>query len=203
MTNFRTDDVDGYFGVLGYDTETYTEQYGGMCNTATEKPKKTVESNDDDAGEGDNITPRIPWSTSAPPVHSQDDDSSIMAMGKAMDLLSTLFDNAEQSCVQGLHSYSSAYDSFTKDLALSAEQTRQKFRGMPEKRNSGVRRRRKSLGQRITTFRPFRTWGPNSQPWLFAWGPMYSVSRWMSNRIQRGYKSVHAGVSMQSVSIPE
>lgn len=46
---------------------------------------------DDENAELHDATPRIPFKSCVPPVQSQDDESSIMAMGKDMDRLLAIF----------------------------------------------------------------------------------------------------------------
>lgn len=67
-----------------YDISMYMKDWQELSTDKRQKRKiiaETIDNNDEDET---NTEPRIPTGTSVPPLHSQDDDSSVMEIEKDM-----------------------------------------------------------------------------------------------------------------------
>lgn len=74
-----------------YDIVTYNKHWEDLDKAVVSTPMATAAHQNDYSTLFDVTTPRIPSTTSVPPMQSQDDDLSIMTMVKYVDHLLTMF----------------------------------------------------------------------------------------------------------------
>lgn len=96
MANLRKEPKDVYFGMLGYETATYSKHWEELSKAVTMTTVETEANEDDDKAEFDDETARIPPKTSVHLVQSQGDFLSFMEMREDMGCLLTVFTYVDQ-----------------------------------------------------------------------------------------------------------
>lgn len=96
MANRRKEVKDVYVGMFGYDIAMYGKYVEELAKSVKSTPMATKANVENANLELNNATKPIPSTTSMPQIQSHADDYSIMAMGKDMYRLLTVFGEVEQ-----------------------------------------------------------------------------------------------------------